>query len=49
MLTLRFATDYILGDKYFKISYSEQNFDRAWHQNYATNLLIAELKTLSGV
>lgn len=32
MQTLRFLTDYLNGDIYYKISYPEQNFDRAKNQ-----------------
>jgi len=32
MQALRFLTDYLNGDIYYKISYTEQNFDRAFNQ-----------------
>ncbi len=32
MQALRFATDYLSGDSYYKINYLEQNFDRAMNQ-----------------
>ena len=32
MQALRFMTDYLNGDIYYKTNYSEQNFDRAKNQ-----------------
>jgi hypothetical protein len=32
MQSLRFLTDYLLSDTYYKITYPEQNYDRANNQ-----------------
>ena len=32
MQALRFLTDYLAGDPYYRIEYPEQNFDRALNQ-----------------
>jgi Ser/Thr protein kinase RdoA (MazF antagonist) len=45
MQALRFLTDYLSGDYYYKISYPEQNFDRAQNQLILLKNLEAFLKS----
>lgn len=45
-LAVRYLKDYLCGDKYFKTSYSEENFDKARQRmELAKNLLNAETET----
>ncbi|HVZ56429.1 MAG TPA: aminoglycoside phosphotransferase family protein [Chitinophagaceae bacterium] len=45
MQALRFLTDYLQGDRYYLISYAEQNFDRALNQVTLLKNLEGFLKT----
>lgn len=45
-LAVRYLKDYLCGDRYFKTSYSEENFDKARQRmELAKNLLAAETET----
>lgn len=39
MLAIRFLEDYLLGDKYFRTNYPNQNLERAWYQLSAVEKL----------
>lgn len=43
MLAIRFLSDYLLGDKYFKINYEQHNFDRAFFQLQIVDELLEKI------
>jgi hypothetical protein len=49
MLGMRFLTDYLEGDRYFKIEHPQQNLDRARNQFHLVRSMEAQSKDMAAI